>query len=157
MAPEMFNNMGRALRVLRLERQMSLGEAAEKAGMAKSALSRYELGRMLPSSQTLERILAALDVRLSDVDEVLQRMEERQQEPLEEPEPAAQTGPAPAPAANPPLPVTTLGGRRFLLLEIPEGTRGDQLEALGELLRRYDATLGHRWAEAGDVPAPPAP
>lgn len=56
--------IGRSLRVARIDRGLSLGELAEMAGLSKSILSRIERGDGNPSIETLWRISQALDVPL---------------------------------------------------------------------------------------------
>lgn len=58
----MFANLGPALLRLRKLRGKSQSWVAQRARMGKSQLSKYEAGKELPRLETLERVLASLDV-----------------------------------------------------------------------------------------------
>ena len=58
----MFGNVGRTLALLRETRGYSQLALSREARIGKSQLSRYENGRELPKLETLERVLAVLDV-----------------------------------------------------------------------------------------------
>ncbi|SRR5579885_3663505 len=58
----MFENLGPALVVLRELRGFTQAEVAEKAGIGKSQVSRYEGGREYPKLESLEKILTVLGV-----------------------------------------------------------------------------------------------
>jgi transcriptional regulator with XRE-family HTH domain len=60
MGGEMFAEMGRTLRDLREAAGLTQAALARKAGVGKSQLSRYELGKELPKLETLEKLLTAL-------------------------------------------------------------------------------------------------
>lgn len=57
--------LGVAVRGLREERGWSQTELAGRAGMTQSAIARFEAGGTVPTLPVLERIAAALDMRLS--------------------------------------------------------------------------------------------
>lgn len=59
----MFGNLGRTLALLREMRGYSQLALSRKARIGKSQLSKYENGRELPKLETLERVLAVLDVQ----------------------------------------------------------------------------------------------
>src|SRR5882757_2461058 len=59
----MFANLGPALRRARELRGMSQAEVAREAGTGKSQLSKYEQGKELPKLDSLERVLAVLNIR----------------------------------------------------------------------------------------------
>jgi len=59
--------LGRAIRELRTERGLSQEAVALDAGIQPSWLSHIEAGRRNPSWSTVQRIAAALGVRVSDV------------------------------------------------------------------------------------------
>ncbi len=59
---DMFANLGPALRVARELRGMSQAEVARQAGIGKSQLSKYEQGKELPKLESLERVLAILNL-----------------------------------------------------------------------------------------------
>lgn len=59
----MFGNVGRTLALLREMRGYSQLALSREARIGKSQLSRYENGRELPKLETLERVLAVLDVQ----------------------------------------------------------------------------------------------
>ncbi|MBD9002822.1 MAG: helix-turn-helix domain-containing protein [Faecalibacterium prausnitzii] len=54
--------IGERIYFCRLERKMTQKQLAEKAGMADSAIRKYESGRITPKFETLNRIAAALEV-----------------------------------------------------------------------------------------------
>ncbi len=58
----MFRNIGRAIALLRELRDLSQAAVANRAGIGKSQLSKYESGKELPKFDSLEKVLAALDV-----------------------------------------------------------------------------------------------
>jgi transcriptional regulator with XRE-family HTH domain len=57
--------LGRAVRELRERRGWSQSQLAHTAGMTQSAVARFEAGGTVPTLAVLERLAAALDVRLS--------------------------------------------------------------------------------------------
>ena len=59
----MFGNLGRTLALLREMRGHSQLTLSREARIGKSQLSKYENGRELPKLETLERVLAVLDVQ----------------------------------------------------------------------------------------------
>lgn len=63
MHPRMFGNLGRTLALLREMRGYSQLALSRKARIGKSQLSKYENGRELPKLETLEKVLAVLDVQ----------------------------------------------------------------------------------------------
>ena len=58
-------NVGRRLRELRAERDLSIRALAEKSGLAINTLSLIENGKTSPSVSTLQQIAAALDVPIT--------------------------------------------------------------------------------------------
>jgi transcriptional regulator with XRE-family HTH domain len=59
---DMFANLGPALRLARELRGMSQAEVARQAGIGKSQLSKYEQGKEQPKLESLERVLAVLNL-----------------------------------------------------------------------------------------------
>jgi len=59
----MFGNLGRTLALLRELRGYSQLALSRRARIGKSQLSKYENGREMPKLETLERLLAVLDVQ----------------------------------------------------------------------------------------------
>ena len=59
---DMFANLGPALRLARERRGTSQAEVARQAGIGKSQLSKYEQGKELPKLESLERVLAVLNL-----------------------------------------------------------------------------------------------
>jgi HTH-type transcriptional regulator / antitoxin HipB len=57
--------LGVEVRALREQRGWSQTELAERAGMTQSAMARFEAGGTVPALPVLERIAAALRMRLS--------------------------------------------------------------------------------------------
>lgn len=62
-----FAGLDRALRVARVERGLAQVEVARRAGVTQSMLSAYEGGREVPRLSTLDAILAALGMNLTDL------------------------------------------------------------------------------------------
>jgi transcriptional regulator with XRE-family HTH domain len=58
----MFKNIGHAIRLLRERQGLGLRELAGRAGLGVGQLSYCENGRCLPTLESLERLLRALDV-----------------------------------------------------------------------------------------------
>lgn len=65
-------HVGSALRRLRAERGYSQAEISRRSGLSTSRMSRYESGETEPSLSSLNRILDALGVSLSDLDSALE-------------------------------------------------------------------------------------
>ena len=57
--------LGRAVRQLRERRDWSQVQLAKVSGMTQSAVARFEAGGTVPTLPVLERLAAALDVRLN--------------------------------------------------------------------------------------------
>lgn len=66
-----FEDLGKALRWLRTRQDRKQYEIANSAGITKAMLSAYETGKQNPSIETLEKILAALNVNLMDLHNAL--------------------------------------------------------------------------------------
>jgi transcriptional regulator with XRE-family HTH domain len=73
----MFRNFGPTLTLLREMRGKSQAEVARRAGIGKSQQSKYESGTELPKLGTLEKVLAALDVRPVDLFAMLEMVDRR--------------------------------------------------------------------------------
>ena len=58
----MFENLGRALYLIRDLRGKSQATVAREAGIGKSQLSKYEGGKELPKLESLRKVLKVLDV-----------------------------------------------------------------------------------------------
>ncbi|MEM9290429.1 MAG: helix-turn-helix transcriptional regulator [Acidobacteriota bacterium] len=78
-APAFFG-LGKALRWLRDKRKKKQYEVADAAGITKAMLSAYETGKQRPTIDTLEKILAAMEVDLGDLFDTLQVVNERPRE-----------------------------------------------------------------------------
>jgi len=61
-----FENLGRALLVLRVVRGLSQKELARQAGIRPNQISRYETGQVLPQLTQLDRLLKALRIGVVD-------------------------------------------------------------------------------------------
>jgi transcriptional regulator with XRE-family HTH domain len=59
--------LGGRLRALRAERQETLAETAERAGISPQYLSEVERGRKEPSSEMIAALAGALDTTLADL------------------------------------------------------------------------------------------
>jgi ribosome-binding protein aMBF1 (putative translation factor) len=57
--------LGAEVRALREQRGWSQTELANRAGMTQSAMARFEAGGTVPTLPVLERVAAALEMRLS--------------------------------------------------------------------------------------------
>ena len=73
----MFNNLGRALGLLRELRGKSQAQLASQAGIGKSQLSKYENGKELPKLESLGKVLEALGVGYFEFFYTLQLLDER--------------------------------------------------------------------------------
>ena len=78
----MFDNLGRALALLREMRGLSQMALSRRARIGKSQLSKYERGRELPKLDTLERLLGVLEVSplsffytLAMLDDLLEKLD----------------------------------------------------------------------------------
>jgi len=60
-------NIGQRLKILRLKRELTLQDVAEKLGISRGNLSGIETGRVTPSLETLSRIATALGYKLAIV------------------------------------------------------------------------------------------
>lgn len=58
----MFDNLGKALILIREIRGKSAAQICREAGIGKSQLSKYENGKEFPKFESLKRVLAALEV-----------------------------------------------------------------------------------------------
>lgn len=63
--------LGRALRLLRIQRGLTQGTVASHAGITKAMLSTYETGRNLPAVQSLTAVLDALKCDFQSLQEAL--------------------------------------------------------------------------------------
>ena len=61
--------VGERIRQNRLNKKMTQKELGEKAGIAEPTIRRYELGKLNPKFETLQKIASALEI---DVTELLQ-------------------------------------------------------------------------------------
>lgn len=69
---EASDGLGKFLRSLRSSRQVSLSSVAEKAGIAKSTLSKWETGRFLPRLPEIDAVLTALEASPAERRQTLQ-------------------------------------------------------------------------------------
>lgn len=67
--------LGRALRTLREERELTQEDAAYEAGITPGSLSRIETAVSNPTWTTVERIASALDVSLVELGAAVERAE----------------------------------------------------------------------------------
>lgn len=72
-----FDNIGRAIRALRVERHWSQRELARRARVTDALLSSYERGRKTPSLPSLGKLLDALGADLAQLEDHLDRVNER--------------------------------------------------------------------------------
>jgi transcriptional regulator with XRE-family HTH domain len=66
-----YDDLGAALRTLRVQRSWTLEEAGSEAGVATANLSRYETGEVYPSFAVLTRILTAYGTDFHGLADVL--------------------------------------------------------------------------------------
>src|SRR3954464_14696422 len=59
---ERLRELGRKVRGLRKDAGLSGAELAERAGVTQPTVSKIETGRMLPSSEVVDRLAGALDI-----------------------------------------------------------------------------------------------
>ena len=62
----MAGEAGKIIRKERKKQQMTQKELAEKCGMTDAAIRKYELGKLSPKFETVEKISKALNLRLKD-------------------------------------------------------------------------------------------
>ena len=55
-------DIGKRVRELRRERELTITELADHAGLTRNAVSRIELGSRTPSSTTVDKLAQALEV-----------------------------------------------------------------------------------------------
>lgn len=72
----MFDFTSRALAWLRVERGLQQKELAERSGVGRAAISRYESGKASPSLENLGKLLEALGVGPRDFARCLERLRE---------------------------------------------------------------------------------
>jgi len=72
----MFDLTPRALAWLRVERGLQQKELADRSGVGRAAISRYESGKASPSLENLGRLLEALGVGPKDLARCLERLRE---------------------------------------------------------------------------------
>ncbi len=71
--------LGKAIRQLRNEREISLRSFAPKAGLSVNTLSLIERGAANPTWETARRIAAALDVSIADLANLSLKFEDSSQ------------------------------------------------------------------------------
>jgi len=59
---KVFQNLGKAIKLLRELKDLSQAAVARRAGIGKSQLSKYEGGRELPKFDSLEKVIRAIGV-----------------------------------------------------------------------------------------------
>jgi ribosome-binding protein aMBF1 (putative translation factor) len=64
-AARLANELGRAVREFRESKGWSQSQLAAASGMTQSAVARFEAGGSVPTLPVLERLAAALDMRLT--------------------------------------------------------------------------------------------
>lgn len=66
--------VGKALRLLRIQRGLKQTELCERTGLTSSRISRYESGHTVPSFRTVYRILMGLGVSFAELQDALDRV-----------------------------------------------------------------------------------
>ena len=62
----MIDHIGEKIQALRKQKNMTITALAKNANISRSLISQIESGYTYPSLQTLEKIVQALDISLSD-------------------------------------------------------------------------------------------
>jgi transcriptional regulator with XRE-family HTH domain len=94
------SNLGPALRHLRLTRELTQLDVAQRASVTKAMISGYETAGRLPSVRTLARLLGALDTDFQGLHEAMETVGEKRggtDEGTDAPAPAQLTPPAGSP------------------------------------------------------------
>jgi transcriptional regulator with XRE-family HTH domain len=71
-----FRNIGKALAILRQHRELSQAQLADRCGIGRPQISRYEAGKELMKLETLEKILGTLAVEPDDFFRFLRSLDE---------------------------------------------------------------------------------
>ena len=77
-SPDFYQALARAVRLLRVERDLERRDLAERAGIAYSYLSEIETGKKRPSSKSLLAIAQALGVRTHELIALAETLAQRQ-------------------------------------------------------------------------------
>jgi transcriptional regulator with XRE-family HTH domain len=72
-----FDNLGKALRLLRKQQGLQQNQLAVRAGVTSSKLSNYETGQRQPTLDSLGRLVDALGLELADLEAALDRVNRR--------------------------------------------------------------------------------
>jgi len=94
------SNLGPALRRLRLTRELTQLDVAQRAAVTKAMISGYETAGRLPSVRTLARLLGALDTDFQGLHEAMASVRKKTAattEGTDDPAPAPLTPPAESP------------------------------------------------------------
>jgi transcriptional regulator with XRE-family HTH domain len=67
------NNVGEAIRDLRLQRNLSQGDLGKRTGLFRDHVSRIENSHTIPSLETLDKIVGAMDLKLSQFFAVIEK------------------------------------------------------------------------------------
>ena len=124
-----FDGLGRALRWTRQRQGKKQYEVAEEASVTKAMLSSYENDRQRPTLDTLERILAALDIDLDYLAYAIRSVRQQSGEDAGESERELPSG------AGPPLDVERLLGLRRRLEPEEERAVAQMIDGFHSLLR----------------------
>ncbi|MEM7481231.1 MAG: helix-turn-helix transcriptional regulator [Acidobacteriota bacterium] len=136
-----FDGLGKALRWLRAKQDKRQYQVAELAGITKAMLSAYETGKQRPSLETLEKIMEALSVDLSDLHEAILVITEN------------------TPLGGWTRRASTLGGGRnepaldiYRILNVDRTLPPEQEQAFTEMLRGFHRLMRfmHRGIDRGD-------
>jgi len=87
-----FKNIGKALKLLRVQRMKKQREIAEIAGITPAMLSAYETGKHRPSLDTAERVLEALGCDILDLTRALKAIDVQEKEQRQKDQPAEADG-----------------------------------------------------------------
>ena len=130
-----FDGLGKALRWVRDKQSKKQYQVAEAAGVTKAMLSAYETGKQRPSIDTLEKILAALNVDLADLFNALQIVNERS--------PHLRIADRGDSAARPAYVSTVTEVDVYRVLGIDRKVAQPEEEAMAEMLRGFHKLLRH--------------
>lgn len=118
-----FDGLGTALRLLRVERGLTQVQVAQRCGIGKSLISRYEAEITEPKLASLSRLLECLESDLAELEEALRRVRRHRE--------GSEKGRAPGPRGDrrqigttsqpePSAPTRREPRRAFVVFEVPD-------------------------------------
>lgn len=132
-----FEGLGKAIRLLRVEQGRSQADLAEEAGVGKSLLSRYETGDVVPTLETVQKLMDALGVGLRQLADALERVQRHL-------EIAPMRPPGRPPKNSIDLRQLDGGGgvpRAYLVFDLTDELAGADHDAMASTLQRYRSMM----------------